>query len=394
MILKNKDRLSKDILIRGRSLPIMRTLLVPADKESAERLDDLEGVGGIYPLDQKLGIDKAPFKATYKMVAEIAWEGISCRSYKEAAKRLSEKNRFDICHTQVKRVTDYVGKLVFGDDCRQAEEAKNVDTSKIDKRKARKDTIYVQFDGSFYQENIENGPGCEWKECKIGIIFKDSDLYHWANGTEVKHKDIVGYIGKAEDFKYHLKAALIRNGFYQCRTRIFITDGARWILPFLQKNFPDCQYILDKYHAKENAGEFASAIKRSPKQRKDLTDSLFEMIDNGDVDGILNVLEPYKDFKRQGVVNFYEYVSRLGSCMHYDEYEKNDWMVGSGNIESCHRYTMQDRMKRPGQHWNRQNGQGILSLKCRKESNHWDEVVELIRQDYIRRRASKTSSKE
>ena len=55
MVLKNKDRLSKDILIRGRSLPIMRTLLVPADKESAKRLDDLEGVGGIYPLDQKLG---------------------------------------------------------------------------------------------------------------------------------------------------------------------------------------------------------------------------------------------------------------------------------------------------------------------------------------------------
>ena len=183
---------------------------------------------------------------------------------------------------------------------------------------------------------------------------------------------------------------LKRNGFYQCKTKIFITDGAKWILPFLQETFPGCTFILDKYHAKENAGKFAMAVKRGKKQKEAYAEQLYALIDNGDTKELLK-LEPYKSFKREGVVQFYDYVERLKDCMHYDEYEKNGWYDGSGHIESAHRYTMQDRMKRPGQHWNRENGQGILSMKARKECGKWPEVIELIRQDYIRLRCENSN---
>lgn len=366
-------------------------MLVPADKESAQKLYELEGVGCIFPLDQKLGIDTAPFKATYRMVADIAWEGISCRSYREAAARLSKSNNYSISHAQVKAVTDYVGKLVFADDSRRAEEAKLFDVKKVDKRREKNDTIYVEFDGSFYSELTEGESGCEWKECKIGICFKESDMIRWGNSTEVKHKDLVGYIGSKDDFEPFLKALLIRNGFYKCKNKLFLTDGATWILPFLKEHYPGCVYILDKWHAKENAGKFAHAVKRGKKQKEAFTQKLFDLIDQGDVETLLKELEPYKNFKATGVVQFYDYVNRLKDCMHYDQYEAKGFCDGSGQIESAHRYTVQDRMKQSGQHWKHENGQGILSMKARKESNKWSEVVQLIKEDYIKRRTEKAN---
>ena len=40
-------------------------------------------------------------------------------------------------------------------------------------------------------------------------------------------------------------------------------------------------------------------------------------------------------------------------------------------------------MKQPGQRWNVETGQGILSMKSRYESGNWNEVVELCRLDYL-----------
>ena len=108
-----------------------------------------------------------------------------------------------------------------------------------------------------------------------------------------------------------------------------------------------------------------------------------KLIDAGDIGGLINILEPFENKKPpKGIVNFYDYVKDHAECMEYDKYEAAGLLVGSGHIESCHRYTMQDRMKRPGQQWNRITGQGVLSLKARYESDKWNEVIELVKHNY------------
>ena len=339
-------------------------------------------------LDERLGIDSTPFKATYRSVCNIAKEAIRSPCYKKAAEVINERCHYSISEAQVKRITDYVGDLVFQDDCRRAEEAKQRQNDPVDNRKRRNDTLYVQFDGSFYLERRQNEAGSNWKECKIAVAFKDSDLIHWgAEKTEVKNRDIVGYIGNIDEFKYHLLALAKRNGVDFCRNRVFITDGAKYILPLLKTLFPGCVYILDKFHAKENGAKYALAVVRGKIKQQECIEKIYEFIDMGDPKGLLNYLRPYKDRKvPAGVVDFYEYVDRLQECMYYADYEAKGFLVGSGQIESCHRYTMQDRMKRPGQQWNRENGQRILSLKARYESDNWDEVIALVKADYEQRR--------
>lgn len=376
------------------AIPLHRTMLVPADKASLERLLEIEDRNAVYPLDDLIGISGLPFKATEAAVANIAKEGIRNPSYERAAEVLNEKCFYNISPSQVKRITDYVGALVFTDDTKRAEEAKQFEGARIDRRRCKDDVLYIEFDGSYYLENIEDTKGCEWKECKIATAFKKSDMREWGNdSTEILKRDYVGIIGSSDEMKNHLLALAARNGLFETKTLVVITDGAKWILPMVRRLFPHAVPILDKFHAKENAGKFAMAVKRGKLQKKEYADHLCDLIDKGDVTQLLKDLEKYKDFKQKGVVNFYDYVFRLQDCMHYDEYEARGFLVGSGHIESTHRHVMQDRMKCSGQHWNRMYGQGILSLKSSYEADKWDEVEALISNDYREHRDLSMSSK-
>lgn len=385
MRLKNKGVYSRDLLTLGGKLILQRTLLVPADRDSETALLELENAKGIYPLDQELGINNVPFKATYRMAAAIAKEGIRCASYPKSAAEIGEKYHVEISPAQVKRITDYVGKLVFADDCRRATAAKEAEHQKIDHRKRRRrqnDVLYIEFDGSMVDTRLET-KGSSWKECKIALAFSSAHIRKWMNrkGEECRmigKRDIVGVIGSLDEFRYHVLALAKRNGYDYCSDVVVITDGAKWIIPFVEELFPRATHILDKFHAKENASKFANAVKRGKVQKVKYAQRLYELIDAGDVDGLIRETAPYKDWKpRNGILNFHTYVNSHQRCMNYPEYESKGYFVGSGAIESCHRYVMQNRMKQPGQRWNVETAQGVLSLKSRYESGNWKDVIDL-----------------
>ena len=79
-MLKNKERVSKEILTIHGYITYKRTILAPANRESAELLLSLTGQKTICPVDEELGITKLPFKITYRMMSYIAKEATSARS--------------------------------------------------------------------------------------------------------------------------------------------------------------------------------------------------------------------------------------------------------------------------------------------------------------------------
>ena len=383
MRLKNKGVYPRDILTLGGKLTLWRTLLVP------ESGDDREDIKGIYPLDEELMIDHAPFKATYRMMAAIAQEGMRCSSYARSAAEIEEKYHISISPAQVKRITDYVGILVYKDDCRRAAAAEAAEHEKVDGRKKRRranDVLYLEFYSSMVDTRVETEGSC-WKECKIAIAFSSAHIHRWMNhdGKECQalgQKDMIGIIGSVEDFRYHMLALAKRNDCDYCSEVVAITDGAKWIIPFVEDLFPRATHILDKFHAKENAAKFANAVMRCKDQKAAYAKKLNDLIDKGDVIGLLKATEPYKDWKaRNGILNFHTYVSSHQKCMNYPEYEAKGFFVGRGAIESCHIYTVQNLIKQPGQRGNIETGQGILSMKCRYVSANWNDVVELCRMD-------------
>ncbi len=110
-----------------------------------------------------------------------------------------------------------------------------------------------------------------------------------------------------------------------------------------------------------------------------MADKICDLIDAGDVEGLLRELEPYKDIKYEGIVNMYTYVKNHKNCMNYAEFEKAGYFVGSGAIESGNIYLMQDRMKLAGMRWLIVRAQGILTLKTYIETSRWYEIVGMLR---------------
>ena len=192
-------------------------MLAPADAESKAALAKLQKAKYVCPLDCFLRVDKLPFKITIKMMAVIAKEAIRASSYENAARVVLEHYNVDINTATIRLVTDYVGAVVYADDKRRAEEAKDALTIPFDRRRKRRqkydDTLFLEMDGSMVNTRVKNN-GTSWAECKIGLVFHSKDRHVWRNEageirSQILKKRIVGYIGNYHVFKYHLLAICI-----------------------------------------------------------------------------------------------------------------------------------------------------------------------------------------
>lgn len=386
-MLKNNANLTRKLIGTFGEIQYSRASLIPADKKSADILMETENVKSIFPLDCALGVDKLPFKISCQMMCAIAKEAVRARSYSDASINIAEKFHVQMSSVQVEKVTDFIGAIVYKAQLCEAENAKNLQSQKVDgrlRRRRKNDILYLEIDGAMvHVRDKKSGDG--WMESKHAIAFNSSNIHYYhshdgqISGHRIMSRDFTGYIGSADDFKYHFYALAKRNESDYCSELVVISDGALWIQEIVRELLPKATHILDLYHAKENAGKFAQAVKRGKLQKKEFADKLCNLIEEGNIEELLKELLPYKDESLQpGIPNFYKYVVNHKDCMNYPLYKSRGYFVGSGAIESGNIRLMQNRMKLQGMRWKLSNGQGMLSLKAKYESNKWDEVESLM----------------
>lgn len=387
MVLKNNANLTRKLIGTFGEIQYSRASLIPADKNSARILRETENRKSVFPLDIALGVDSLPFKISCQMMCAIAREAVRARSYSDASTNIEEKYHVTMSSVQVEKVTDFVGAIVYDEQLKEAEIAEELSHNKVDgrlRRRRKNDILYLEVDGAMvHVRDKKDGDG--WMESKHAIAFNSSNVHYYQSGGgeitghRILSRDFTGYIGSADDFKYHFYALAKRNDCDHCSELVVISDGALWIHDIVKELLPKATHILDLYHAKENAGKFAQAVKRGKNQKKEFADELCDLIDSGNVSGLLKVLEPYKEEKfPPGVLNLYKYVENHKDCMNYPLYKSKGYFVGSGAIESGNIRLMQNRMKLQGMRWKLSSGQCMLSLKAKYESNKWDEVESLM----------------
>ncbi|MCR4655751.1 MAG: UPF0236 family protein [Lachnospiraceae bacterium] len=386
-MLKNNANLTRKLIGTFGEIQYSRASLIPADKNSARILRETENRKSVFPLDIALGVGSLPFKISCQMMCAIARETVRARSYSDASTNIEEKYHVTMSSVQVEKVTDFVGAIVYDEQLKEAEIAEGLSHNKVDgrlRRRRKNDILYLEVDGAMvHVRDKKDGDG--WMESKHAIAFNSSNVHYYQSGGgeitghRILSRDFTGYIGSADDFKYHFYALAKRNDCDHCSELVVISDGALWIHDIVKELLPKATHILDLYHAKENAGKFAQAVKRGKNQKKEFADELCDLIDSGNVSGLLKVLEPYKEEKfPPGVLNFYKYVENHKDCMNYPLYKSKGYFVGSGAIESGNIRLMQNRMKLQGMRWKLSSGQCMLSLKAKYESNKWDEVESLM----------------
>ena len=368
-----------------------RAVLVPADPESARILFALKGVRSIAPLDCFLLLNVIPFKMTCPFLCDVAKEAVRARSYGDAAIQIQEKHQVKVSTKQVERITNLVADVVFTEETRLAEEAKRAgDLDSSEHRMARNDRLYIEIDGAMVPTRAENGD-VFWREDKLAMVFHSSEITISVRvDDEIERKigsrEYTGYIGSVDEFKYYLIALLLWFDIKNVSEIIVLSDGAKWIHNIVKELLPArTVHILDLYHAKQHAGEFANYVRRG-EQKKIFADRLCQLLEDGKIGVLLNELEPYKNVKTpEGIPNMYYYVLNHYDMMHYDLYKLKGYIVGSGAIESGNRIVMQNRLKLPGMRWSEPNANRMLALKAKYESGLWGKV-ESIMQEYFMRK--------
>lgn len=339
----------------------------------------------IVPLDEYLGIDKLPFKASLKMMMEIAFLGQNQPSFQKASEIIYRVHGIRISYVTVMNITKYVGKSVYDYNYNISlniwNNRSNIDIS-IAKKKG---TLYIQADGAAVNTRIEDENGSTWKENKLGIFFSDDDMYKRKDKSNIiNHKEYVSYIGNVDTFKIFVFAKAVELKYWEYESIVFISDGATWLRNMIEELFPEAIQILDKFHLIENIYDYAKYIfNEDMKKAEKFKDKIIGYCYSREYNLIVKELKKYKGVTiPKTVCNLPVYLENNKNKIDYSTYGHNGWFVGSGAIESSNKTVIQLRLKQAGMRWSVDGANYMIALRCMWESDHWDKIEKIVT-DYI-----------
>ena len=166
----------------------------------------------------------------------------------------------------IRAVADFVGKVIFEQDCKKAEQSIiMLNNGELNFPQDRDGVLYIQTDGAALNTRKEDENGSTWRENKLGEVFSSKNIRYWNDHKgkrqhQILEKEYISYIGSASEFKKHLFALALRNGYGRYKEAVILSDGATWIRNMVEELFPDSQQILDYFHLCENVNTFAKHL--------------------------------------------------------------------------------------------------------------------------------------
>jgi hypothetical protein len=163
-----------------------------------------------------------------------------------------------------------------------------------------------------------------------------------------------------------------------------VGDGAVWIMDQMEKQFgAQGKYLVDLYHLCDYLAEAGKPIAGddSPawmELRKE------ELKDNRWKD-VLEVLKPHLEpdevpNEQAPVRACFRYIDNRKNQLDYKGALAAGLPIGSGEIESGHRYVFQKRLKLPGGWWKIENLAGMIALRVLRANHGWSEYWQNVNQ--------------
>jgi hypothetical protein len=102
-----------------------------------------------------------------------------------------------------------------------------------------------------------------------------------------------------------------------------------------------------------------------------------EALKGGRLDAVLRALAghcepPEVDDEHAPVRTCHRYLSARANQLNYRQALADGLPIGSGEIESAHRYVAQQRLKRPGAWWRVEHAEYMLALRINRINGDWD----------------------
>jgi hypothetical protein len=360
-----------------------RSILRPADPESKQKLLATESIKSVVPLDSLLGLDKLPFKMTLATMLRAAYWAQNQCSYQRAEEIMKDVYGIFINDDTIRLITNYIGEIIFKEDCRKADEAYSLfEHGKTPYTQDKKGILYIETDGAALNTRVKDENGSTWRENKLGVVFSSDNIHTWHDkNNEKQHRilkrEYVSYIGSCFEFRKHLLSCAIKNGYGSYKKTILLSDGATWIRNLCADIFPDAQQILDYFHLCENVYSYAKYLFNMDESKYNpWANDICKALKKSDSNQVLTELAKFKDKKLANCsINLYGYISNNIRNIDYATYLQKGYFIGSGAVESGNKIILQRRLKQSGMRWNAETAQFLLTLVSKEESGLWSSEV-------------------
>lgn len=204
----------------------------------------------------------------------------------------------------------------------------------------------------------------DWKEVRVGLVRPVSDK---------EKRTYVARMSKYPEVVGQLVSAAYDQGMSK-QTQVYaVADGGNGLREALQAQSPNLTFILDRPHLKQHLYEGAEAIGLTGPERHKWVSHNLHKIDAGDVRQVIKTLKGYRGQGQERITNLFGYLKRFKDAVDYDYFRAKGLRIGSGEVESAHRYIPQKRLKIPGATWHPDTVNPMLALRIIRANGWWDD---------------------
>lgn len=207
----------------------------------------------------------------------------------------------------------------------------------------------------------------EWKEAKLSLAHPLGSVTPMFSAT----------MEGAEDAGDHMLTCAILAGGGENSKIHCVGDGAPWIASQVDRVFSvQGSYLIDFMHL----CEYLSPASKSCCSNDSLVwlDTQKQLMKEGNISSVIQALEPYIETAttpddKAPVRQCHRYISNRLDQFDYKSAIEANLPIGSGEVESAHRYVIQKRLKLSGAWWERSNAQNMLALRVLRVNGGWED---------------------
>jgi len=288
--------------------------------------------------------------------------------FADAAAKLREHYGIDVPVSTVRAITEHHGAMMRA---RQPQASPWPEAAGVGR-------LIAELDGSMVPRVETGAAGAEqgprdrrktrqvsWTEARLCLVREPGSVTPRFGAT-------MGSVEAAGDQLW--ECAVAAGAGHQTRVH-GLGDGAPWITDQVDRTFgTQATYLVDFYHLCDYLAAAADVV-AGPEKAAWMEEKKTWLRENRWPE-VLDTLRPFVEpdsvaDKDAPVRACSRYISNRTDCLDYQGALAAGLPIGSGEIESAHRYIIQSRLKRAGAWWTLDNLENMLALRVLRANREW-----------------------
>lgn len=337
-----------------------------------------KGGGGVRPMKTVMGIEGNRYsEATERALSDFGIE----KSFARAAQQFEEHYGWSVGRGTVLSHTTQVAGMAqqyLEEHLASVKDSQEDEGDKV-MTECAPDPYVVELDGcdirtavlSRVEEDDKANPDSSgwvrvvrWQEVRTGLVRPLSE----------QRKLYLCMSSDYDKIAQQLTILAYEQGQRGTSQTIGVGDGGIGLPEALARAFCPFHYILDLGHLKTHFYETAEALGIESKLRSAWVTTHIDNLWNNQVEAVLEDLTTlYQKTDNDRLRRLIKHLERFRNAVDYGRFKQNQWPIGSGEVESAHRYIPQERLKIPGACWHPRSLNPMLALRVVRANNWWND---------------------